>query len=52
MARAFVNGVECVVYGFYEGSDINALVYYPDTKENVKHLVPMGMIEVVYDSEM
>ena len=52
MARAFVNGVECVVYGFYEGSDINALVYYPDTNDNAKHLVPMSMIEVVYDCKM
>ena len=52
MVKAFVNGVECVVYGLYEGSDINALVYYPDTNDNVKHLVPMSMIEVVYDSEM
>ena len=52
MSKAFVNGVECVVYGFYEGADINALVYYPETGDNAKHLVPMSMVEVECDSEV
>ena len=49
MSKAFVNGVECIIYGFYEGCDINALVYYPETDEEQKHLVPMSMIEVIYE---
>jgi len=49
MSKAYVNGVECVVYGFYEGDGIDVEVFYPSMGESGRHRVPASMVEVRYE---
>ncbi len=52
MARAFVNGTECLIYDYIsnENGYLYCDCYYPSL--GCRLSVPATMIEVVYDNEM